>query len=530
MSFLLIELEPSEKIYLELNEPITLKYLISKINNFIKNIHIYQNNDYYLINVLTYSKNINLTKNTKIILENGDDPAKILLDFNVSVKEVSMIDECKKEEIIKELLDWNAKSIKTINIPNEKQSNLIKNFSKFGDNLLTLIEECSSNSTTGNITFRFFFMDGKEFLQLFHYQMFLILKKFVENLIISHSNFKDSHYVIDIFVFVSEMNIKELGSAMIHKYVKNDESELILPTKAIMRVNKKFLTKDKKNIINIKLIQTLFHELLHCLGFGYWDLFKKNITTLLYKQNVSNDEFIIPNVIIYDKIINVYRSIFKDDKLCGVPLTEDNSHYNTYNTPVLKNGKLFGVLPGLKYELMSNNDTNINVFSKLSASVIESLGYKINYYLCDEYPFTPMTQNTEIEYGKPTNNHFANGFEKYIIILKYGDISVSGIEIFSMKENTEYKIINNHSYQIFCVSNLEENEEYLLGKKEGIEYNNNNITIIPNSKTPNIFYIVSSITFGGIPIIKIPSNDTVNYTNCYNNNSLKKIVEEFMDM
>ena len=222
MSFLLIELEPSEKIYLELNEPITLKNLISKINNFIKNIHIYQNNDYYLINVLTYSKNINLTKNTKIILENGDNPAKILLDFNVSVKEVSMIDECKKEEIIKELLDWNAQSIKTINIPNEKQSNLVKNFSKFGDNLLTLIEECSSNSTTGNITFLFFFMDGKEFLQLFHYQMFLILKKFVENLIISHSNFKDSHYVIDIFVFVSEMNIKELGSAMIHKYVKND--------------------------------------------------------------------------------------------------------------------------------------------------------------------------------------------------------------------------------------------------------------------------------------------------------------------
>ena len=48
------------------------------------------------------------------------------------------------------------------------------------------------------------------------------------------------------------MDIKELGSTMIHKYIRNPEEQLILPTKAIMRINKKFLSNKKKDKINIK--------------------------------------------------------------------------------------------------------------------------------------------------------------------------------------------------------------------------------------------------------------------------------------
>jgi hypothetical protein len=211
-------------------------------------------------------------------------------------------------------------------------------------------------------------------------------------------------------------------------------------------------------------------------------------------------------------------------------MTKDNSHYSSYNLPIVKNGKLWSILPALKYELMSDNDTDINVFSKLTASILEMIGYKINYFLCDEYPFTHMAQKLEIEYGKPSVNHFAYGYEKYIILLKSENIKVSGIENFAMRENTEYIIINNHHYEIYCVSQLDDDDKYLLGKKEGIEYSSNEIRIIPNRLTPNLFFIVSSITFGGIPIVKITCNDNLNYSNCYNNNSLKKSIEEFINI
>jgi len=526
MSSLFIELEPNEKLYIELLDCLKLDDLIKKIKIYIINLHIYINDFYYFFNINeeknTSFKGIVLPKNTKIILENRNDISKFMIDANVIIKDINMIEEIEfKNDSSKEMNNWNAKEIKTINIPNEKQSLLIKkldnvkinHFSKCDDILLKVIEECSSNSTTGNVNFRFLFMDGREYLNLFHYQMFIILKKFVEKVVIGHKNFKDNNYTIDIMVFVNDMNIKELGSAMIHKYVKNDELDLILPTKAIMRVNKKFLSKDKKDKINIKLIQTLFHELIHCLGFGYWELFGKETGILKNNKNIA-----------------IYQSIFNNSTLTEIPMTKDNSHYSSYNLPILKNGKLWSILPALKYDLMSENITDINVFSKLTASILEVIGYKINYFLCDEYPFTPLAQKLEIEYGKTTPNHFANGYEKYILLLRWGNIKVSGIDNYSMRENTEYIIVNNHNYEIYCVSQLDADERYLLGEKEGVEYSSNEIRIIPNNFTPNLFFIVSSITFGGIPIIKITSNDNLNYSNCYNNNSLKKSIQEFINL
>jgi hypothetical protein len=209
-------------------------------------------------------------------------------------------------------------------------------------------------------------------------------------------------------------------------------------------------------------------------------------------------------------------------------MTNDYSHYSSYNLPVIKNGKLWSILPALKYELLSDSDTDINVFSKLTASILEIFGYKINYYLCDEYPFTPMAQSMHIEYSSPTPNHFANGYEKYILLLRNGDTKVSGIDCYSMHENTEYIIYNSHDYEVFCVSKLDADEKYLLGKKEGFEYFEDHIRIVPNSKTPTPFFIVSSITFGGIPIIKIAMDDNINYVNCYNNHSIKKIIDDFI--
>ena len=551
MSKSVVELNPNEKINLELNQTLSISDLVSKIKDYITTIHVYKNSDYFLINIFKdgsfEGENLNLDNECKIILENGNDTAKIILDFNANVLETEETEKSEEQttttDSIEKFLDpkinpselkhWSAESIKTINIPHEKQSIItgrfkemgFSDFGSSGENYLSLVEECSATSTTGNISFRFFFMEGKSYLKNFHYQMFLILKKFIEKLILSHKHFRESHYVLDVFVFVNNMKEEHLGSAMIHKYVKNEENDLILPTKAVMKINQRFLSKKQKDKINVKLMQTLFHELLHCLGFGYWDLFGKNLTT----KNLVSHGSTVKNVMTIPKTTNIYRNFIKDGDLLGVPLTEDGTHYNTFNIPVTKNGKLFGVLPGMKYELMSNNDTELNVFTKLSASVIEALGYQINYYLCDDYPFTPIPQKLEIEYAKPSKNHFANGYEKYVVILKNGKNTLTGIETFSMKENTEYIIKNRHSYSIYIVSALEENEKYLLGEKEGIMYKDNEVIITPNTKTPSLFYVISSITFAGIPIVKIAALDNVNYKNCFNHNSLKKLMDEFIE-
>ena len=524
MTSLLIELEPNEKLYLELVEPLKLKNFIDEINKYIIGLHVYIEETYYFMDLKEEKDcnfgNIEFPKGTNIIMDNHDVKSKFKIHANAIIKDIEIIEDKKyNNKSSKDIINWNARKVKTIYIPSESQSILIKNlgndrlnhFAKCDDSILNIIEECSSNSTTGNISFRFLFMDGREFLKLFHYQMFVILKKFVEKLIIGHNNFKNNNYIIDVYVFVNDMDIKELGSAMIHKYVKNNEDELILPTKAILKVNKKFLSKEKKEKINTKLMQTIFHELVHCLGFGYWDLFGKN-------KKILEDP----------KVIGVYQKFFNNSELIELPMTKDKSHYSSYNLPLIKNGKLWSILPALKYELLGDNDTDINVFSKLTATILEMIGYKINYYLCDEYPFTPLGNTLEIEYGEPTENHFANGYEKYIILLKSGNIKVSGIECYSIKENTEYIIKNNHNYEIFCVSKLDTSKKYLLGEKEGAEYFDKYIRIVPNRLTPSLFFLVSSITFGGIPFVKISADDKVNYSNCYNNNSLKKSIEEFI--
>lgn len=519
MNSLLIELEPNEKLYLELNDCLLLEKFIKEISDYITGIHVYIKDTYYFMNMREEKDNnflkIVFPQGSRIILENRDKKSKFNVHVNAIIKDVDTIEHTYDYKNKQE--NFDIKELKILDIPYEKQLLFIKNIDKIkkrdftqkNELLLKIIEDCSLKSENGNISFQFLFMDGREHLQIFHYQMFIILKKFIEKLVIGHKDFMNAHYTIDIMVFVNDMDKNELGSAIIYKYFKNDKTNSILPSKAIMQINNKFLSNDKKNKINIKLFQTLFHEIIHCLGFGYWELFTGNILS---------DK----------KILGIYRDIFNNHELEELPMTKDRSHYSSYNLPIIKNGKLWDILPALKYELLSDSDTDINVFTKLTSNILELIGYKINNYLCDEYPFTPLGKKLEIEYSTPTPNHFANGYEKYIIILKNGNESVSGIECFSVRESTEYIIQNKNNYEIYCVSKMDTSKKYLLGEKEGVEYFEKYIRIVPNKLTPNIFFLVSSITFGGIPFVKIAIDDKLNYFNCYNPKSLKKCIEEFI--
>ena len=515
MNSLLIELEPSEKLFLELVEPLKLEDFINKIKKYITGLHVYIDETYYFMDLKEEKdnnfENIEFPAGCQLIIVNRDIKSKFMVNISAIIKDINTFENKQKQE------NSDIKEQKILNIPYEKQLLFIKNIDKIkkrdftqqNELILSIVEECALKSENGNISFQFIFMDGRELLQLFHYQMFIILKKFIERLVIGHKDFRDSYYIIDIMVFINDMDKNELGSAMIYKYLKNEKTNSILPSKAIMQINNKFLSKDKKNKINIRLFQTLFHELIHCLGFGYWEL---------YPGNIVSDS----------KLLGTYRNIFNNHELEELPMTKDRSHFSSYNLPIVKNGKLTGVLPALKYELLSDSDTDVNVFSRITVNILELIGYKLNNYLCDEYPFTPLGKKLEIEYSNPTPNHFANGYEKYIIILKNGNEKVSGIDSFSVREGTEYIIQNTNNYEVYCISKLDASKKYLLGEKQGVEYFEKYIKIVPNGETPNFFYLVSSITFGGIPLIKIPADYKINYSNCYNPNSLTKCIEEFI--
>ena len=283
MNSLLIELDSNEKLYIELVDSLLLEKFINEIKNYITGLHIYIEDTYYFMDIKDEKNsnfdNLKFPKGTKIIMENRSKKSKFIIHVNAIIKDIDIIeDKNNTNDLSLDIKNWSAKEVKTINISSEYQSLLIKNlenvkinhFGNFDDSLLKIIDECNSNSTTGNISFRFLFMDGKEHLKLFHYEMFVILKKFVEKLIVGYKNFKENNFGIDIMVFVNDMDIKELGSAMIHKYIRNPEEQLILPTKAIMRINKKFLSNKEFNFIRLKFFFFKNSSSVNRARFIFW--------------------------------------------------------------------------------------------------------------------------------------------------------------------------------------------------------------------------------------------------------------------
>ena len=190
MNSLLIELEPSEKLYLELVEPLKLEDFINKIKKYITGLHVYIDETYYFMDLKEEKdnnfENIEFPAGCQLIIVNRDLKSKFMLNISANIKDINTFENKQKQE------NSDIKEQKILNIPYEKQLLFIKNIDKIkkrdftqqNELILSIVEECALKSENGNISFQFIFMDGRELLQLFHYQMFIILKKFIERLVI----------------------------------------------------------------------------------------------------------------------------------------------------------------------------------------------------------------------------------------------------------------------------------------------------------------------------------------------------------
>ena len=87
MNALLIELEPNEKLYLELVEPLKLENFINEIKKYIAGLHVYIEETYYFMDLNEEKDNsfgnIEFPKGTKIIMDNHDVESKFTIHANV---------------------------------------------------------------------------------------------------------------------------------------------------------------------------------------------------------------------------------------------------------------------------------------------------------------------------------------------------------------------------------------------------------------------------------------------------------------
>ena len=130
MNSLLIELEPNEKLYLELVEPLKLEDFINEIKKYITGLHVYIDETYYFMDLKeeaeanTNFENIEFPSDCRLIIVNRDKKSKFMVNVNAIIKDIDTIEGKNKQvnSVIKEQ--------KVLNIPYEKQLLFIKNIDK----------------------------------------------------------------------------------------------------------------------------------------------------------------------------------------------------------------------------------------------------------------------------------------------------------------------------------------------------------------------------------------------------------------
>ena len=410
---------------------------------------------------------------------------------NVNKNTLSVFRKCIFE--LKEYLSLNINNI----------DEYLDNKANDGNIIFILKNFCKVPSNTSNVSLMFNFDETSKHLCIFHYKLIGIIKKYFEYMISRNSKYKK--FNLNIYVKITKMTSNEIGSTKIKNHVEAIDDQLSLPKEAILRLNKNKLTKNPKDPLNIDFVMLLFHELLHCYGFGYWNLMDIKNYKKTYYENFNNSVYSVDDIFYSLDMMYFYNNLFNCNQLISCPM-EKGSHFSENNRLILRNAKPYKILPSLNNELMCLNKNKYNCLSIISAGALEAIGYNVDFSLCDKYYIDPLALNTQINYTKISRNHYYNGHSKHMLILSNKDEIFVGNKTYSIEIGRTYTFYNNHEWSIYVMKSLFDDEKYYCSEKEGVRYYNDRVIITPNNHTPEIIYIVSSITFGGVPLV-VRTND-----------------------
>ena len=197
----------------------------------------------------------------------------------------------------------------------------------------------------------------------------------------------------------------------------------------------------------------------------------------------------------------LYNNILNCNGLIACPL-EKISHLSDKNRLILRNSKPYKILPGLNNELMCLNKNQYNCLSLVSAAALESIGYDVDYSLFDKYYIDQLCNVASVNYTKIVSTHFYKDYAKHMLILTTPNNIYTGEYTYSIEIGKSYTFYNKHEWIVYIMSALVDDEKYHCSKNEGVTYFNDRVILTPNEDTPEIIYLVSSITFGGIPLVK----------------------------
>jgi len=436
--------------------------------------------------------------------------------------------------LIKNINDKKNCSLENEEISTSINTSIENNAKLFiSDDISSFISK-TTELKVGTIKFRFYFLNQCEKkLYQHHFDILNIIKNFLNNFISSHRFFYNQKYYIDINIAIKQKENKIIGEALLKDVIVNYDKKYFLPISSYLYINEKYIKPNKNAPENLTLAQTILHELIHCMGFGYFQCAKNNSTINI---DVSNDQCAL---LCSDRLKNIFYDTY-NIITNGIPLDKKLGHFNYFNNIVLKNNEPFSIIPGIHYELMNTSDNEYNCLTIFTATVLYELGYEINFSLIDKIPLNHLPFDSNIFVCKMDVNHFLYNNILYptdhSIIIYTCDL-LEKIELYHDYKNL--KIFKNCVYtlqfdinsNIKIIENLNDNiYEKCLTNDHGIFEEPGKIVIIPNDKTPKLFFIVSEKTLAGIPLFYNPSkeyNEQNEQNDYYNDKSVTKLCKEY---
>jgi len=464
---------------------------------------IIEENSIEINEIFEYFDNIKLMKdnNKYIINENIDE--RIYFNENWQVKIGNKYKKVNKN--IRDKLDYYKYNVQKYLLSKIPEIEI-------NDSLITLIQKNFkvNNKFTLNIKI-------DENIDKEYQYIILYIKRYLESLIVENTKIKS----IDILIIYFKLYNNILGQTRILEY------NGYLPKRAELKINENY----KKNINYFQFCGTVLHELIHCLGFGFWE--RNN--NIKMKNFISNTKYIncVDSAIIDNKLVNRYKLLLKipDLNVNYFPLDYSKSGHLLSNNKCFCEPEIKYIFPSTNLELMSEDEDKINVLTKLTARVLELYDYKLDYSLLDKYPTIEIPQKSLIRYSKISKrNCFYDNEQKNIseIWLESEDkIIYSNIQIYYVIENKKYEIYWDH-FPIGILNGIIINKNNICGTKEGIKLEENKLMMEINNYFPKIALLFSCFTNAGIILLKIPEKEYISLKESINNKSPIIFVKNFI--